>query len=202
MVRIGHIILHRMGNSYSEASPHPAGAGGGRPPHAMYEGVEGAACPVKHGANSPVHKALMGGKTGGPPGACPVVSEGGKVDSPRFKGPVYNVYSQEIDPTNMMPAANQTPSANQKAPLSTQRVQSTIPKGGTEGSWLYPSPQMFWNSLVRKNKVDGVSETDVDMVVAIHNEMNERTWKQLLQWEEGHKGYVGAPCSGIHSSHT
>lgn len=107
--------------------------------------------------------------------------------SPKARGPIYNVYSQEIDPTNMMPPPNQNMSPGQRVPLSTARVQSSIPKGGTDSTWLYPSPQMFWNSLVRKGKADGVVETDVDMVIAIHNEMNERTWKQLLTWEEGHK---------------
>jgi cytochrome c heme-lyase len=48
---------------------------------------------------------------------------------------------------------------------------------------------MFWNALVRKNKADGVKEDDMNMVVSIHNEMNERAWRQLLQWEHGlHRG--------------
>ena len=41
---------------------------------------------------------------------------------------------------------------------------------------------MFWNALVRKHKQDGASEDDMDTVVAIHNNMNEATWKQLLSW--------------------
>ena len=102
------------------------------------------------------------------------------------RGPVYNVYSQEIDPKNNMPAANQTPAPGQVTVLPTERVKSSIPKGGTEGHWLYPSPQMFYNSLVRKNKADGVEESDVSMVVSIHNEMNERTWGAMLEWEALH----------------
>jgi cytochrome c heme-lyase len=58
-------------------------------------------------------------------------------------------------------------------------LRSAIPKGGTEGTWTYPSPQMFWNALVRKQKVDGASEEDMETVVAIHNNMNENTWKQV-----------------------
>lgn len=50
-----------------------------------------------------------------------------------------------LDPSNNMPAnANQLPAPGQKQALSTDRVQSTIPKGGTESTWSYPSPQMFW----------------------------------------------------------
>ncbi len=51
-----------------------------------------------------------------------------------------------LDPTNNMPRQpNQRPWAGQEAPLSTQRVASCIPKGGTQGCWTYPSPQMFYN---------------------------------------------------------
>ena len=106
-----------------------------------------------------------------------------------YKNPVqYNVYSQPIDPTNQMPvAANQNPSANQSVALPTERIASTIPKGGTDdNTWVYPSPQMFWNALVRKNKTDGASEQDMETVVAVHNNMNENTWRQVLSWEALH----------------
>ena len=82
------------------------------------------------------------------------------------------MYNQKIDSTNQMPSsANQLPSTGQSIPLSTERVMSTIPKGGTDNAtWLYPSAQMvrtsisishyfdyqFWNALVRKNKLEGV----------------------------------------------
>jgi cytochrome c heme-lyase len=97
----------------------------------------------------------------------------------------YNVYNQKIDSKNQMPIQpNQLPSSNQAYPLSTDRVTSNIPKAGTDSNtWLYPSPQMFWNAIVRKNKVDGVSEKDVSIVVAIHNNMNEKTWKSVMEWE-------------------
>jgi hypothetical protein len=101
---------------------------------------------------------------------------------------VYNVYAQPIDPANQMPStANQLPAQGQEVPLSTERVKSAIPKGGTDAdTWLYPSPQMFWNALVRKGKVEGAKEDDMDVVVAIHNNMNENTWRAVLAWEELH----------------
>lgn len=53
------------------------------------------------------------------------------------------VYNQKIDPTNQMPAtANQIPAPDQSVDLSKERVSSSIPKGGTDSTWLYPSPQM------------------------------------------------------------
>lgn len=51
-----------------------------------------------------------------------------------------------LDPVNQMPREpNQQPVPGQKKPLPRDRVPSSIPKGGTETAWLYPSPQMFYN---------------------------------------------------------
>jgi cytochrome c heme-lyase len=84
-----------------------------------------------------------------------------------------------------MPAtANQQPAPGQMVQLPTDREASSIPKGGTESTWLYPSPQMFWNALVRKNKTEGVQEEDMHSVIRIHNSMNERSWRQVLEWEK------------------
>lgn len=88
---------------------------------------------------------------------CPVPED--------VRRPVYNVYNQRIDgsggasssapategspmldPKNNMPLVpNQQPFPGQRKLLSTARVDSTIPKGGTESTWTYPSPQMFYN---------------------------------------------------------
>ena len=106
----------------------------------------------------------------------------------------FDVYSRplELDPTNNMPlsnpdnvARNSLPSKEQIVSLPTERVSSTIPKGGTDGeTWTYPSPQMFWNSLARKGKLGSTKEEDMEVVVAIHNDMNEGTWEKILEWEE------------------
>ena len=34
--------------------------------------------------------------------------------------------------------------------------------------------------------MDGVAEQDVETVIAIHNNMNENTWRQVVAWEELH----------------
>jgi len=122
-------------------------------------------------------------RTAKEPQGCPVKH----TKSGAYKNPsVYNVYSTKIDPTNQMPEnPNQKPAPNQQAPLSVNRVNSTIPKGGTDTeTWTYPSPQMFWNALVRKGKTEGASEEDMDTVIAIHNNMNENTWRQVMEWEK------------------
>jgi cytochrome c heme-lyase len=54
--------------------------------------------------------------------------------------------SDVLDPKNNMPlAANQQPCPGQRRLLSTDRMESNIPKGGTDATWVYPSPQMFFN---------------------------------------------------------
>ena len=159
-------------------------------------GGGGGGCPMKKGNGGGGFGAMFGrknphlpGKDGSPGlptsapqeessgGGCPVKGGGNKTQA-------YNVYSQPIDPTNQMPAvANQLPAPGQTENLSTERVQSTIPKGGTEGTWTYPSPQMFYNSLARKNKLGDTTEEDIAPVVALHNNMNEKTWAKVLEWE-------------------
>jgi Cytochrome c/c1 heme lyase len=88
---------------------------------------------------------------------CPMSksAQTGASNSVKYMNPTqYNVYGQKIDPSNNMPVTPaQQPAAAQSTELSTERVVSTIPKGGNEGTWVYPSPQMFWNALSRKGKV-------------------------------------------------
>lgn len=92
-----------------------------------------------------------------------------------------------VDPTNMMPHMSQEPAADQELDLSKDRVESTIPQGANgKGNWVYPSPQMFYNALRRKGKADEGVEKSMESVVAIHNNMNELTWKKVLEWEAMH----------------
>jgi hypothetical protein len=114
-------------------------------------GKQDAVLPPGSGANEAAGPAS--------PQECPVKE---------YKNPaVYNVYGQRIndpnapanksplsslrntdvlDPRNNMPLEpNQLPCPGQRKPLTTERVASNIPKGGTDGTWLFPSPQMVFN---------------------------------------------------------
>jgi len=126
--------------------------------------------------------------------ACPVQRQDDGPMPPQQRQQQYDVYSRPLpmDPANNMPKANlataarnSLPSPGQEVELSTERVTSTISKevsGGTR--WTYPSPQMFYNALARKGKLDAdTREEDMESVVAIHNCMNEGTWERILQWE-------------------
>lgn len=88
-----------------------------------------------------------------------------------------------------MPTLSQNPSANQSSLLPTERTVSSIPRDG-EGNWEYPSPQQFHNALERKGME--TPEEHVDMMVQIHNFLNEQAWQEVLKWEKRQNMYVPA----------
>jgi cytochrome c heme-lyase len=47
--------------------------------------------------------------------------------------------------------------------------------------WEYPSPQQFYNALLRKGW--NTPEEHVEVMVLIHNKLNEDAWRQVLKWE-------------------
>ncbi|KZF25748.1 cytochrome c and c1 heme-lyase [Xylona heveae TC161] len=53
----------------------------------------------------------------------------------------------------------------------------------SSGNWIYPSEQMFFNAMRRKN-FDPHAE-DMRAIVPIHNAVNERAWKEIKDWEKG-----------------
>lgn len=111
----------------------------------------------------------------------------------------------KINPANLMETnlmqLNSTPS---KAPLmnelSRDRVSSSIPRADCpidnhntdrpnenhHGTWQYPSPQMFYAAMHRKGHpaIQNVNNTqDMNIIVNIHNMVNEQTWQSILRWE-------------------
>lgn len=105
------------------------------------------------------------GSKNSPSADCPVINQDSGSSCPvpesQRSTAVYNVYNQridsgsaastsrpqgDVDPRNNMPREpNQQPCAGQRQLISTSRLISNIPKGGTQGTWVYPSPQMFYN---------------------------------------------------------
>lgn len=86
---------------------------------------------------------------------------------------------------NQMPAdLSQKPLPGQTLPLDTNRVVSSIPmaEGPESKNWIYPSEQMFFDAMRRKNW--DPNEIDMKTVVPIHNAVNERAWAQILEWEK------------------
>ncbi|KAJ3065536.1 hypothetical protein HDU98_011116 [Podochytrium sp. JEL0797] len=97
-------------------------------------------------------------------------------------------------PLNNMPLTpNQMPSKDQKEPLSVDREISTIPMAGKHDGkmWVYPSEQMFYNAMKRKNWTP--QERDMHSVVPIHNVVNEEAWRKIMEWEGMHKTSCAQP---------
>lgn len=121
-------------------------------------------------------------------GGCPFSGgPGGTAAAP----PVVTASGEVLNPRNMMPELPQTAAPGQIAVLSKDREDSTIPKAGEAVNWVYPSPQQFYNALLRKNK-DPDAE-DMDAVVHVHNVTNERTWQRILDWERLHERSCASP---------
>ena len=75
--------------------------------------------------------------------------------------------------------------------LSTERETSSIPR--LEGEkWVYPSESQFFAAMARKNH--DPQTKDMKVIVPIHNAVNERTWYEILKWEEGRGSDV---CGGL-----
>merc|ERR1712224_1085810 len=53
--------------------------------------------------------------------------------------------------------------------------------GATTETWVFPSPQMFFNAVKRKG--GDADEESMQTVVNIHNRVNEYCWKKILEWE-------------------
>ncbi|KAJ2508268.1 holocytochrome c synthase [Coemansia sp. RSA 2052] len=100
---------------------------------------------------------------------------------------------ESINPLNMMPQLTQDMHTGQTAPLSTDREFSTIPRSNAQDDavWEYPSPQQFYNALARKNMA--APEEYVDIMVDIHNFLNEGAWNEVLKWEARHKDECKMP---------
>lgn len=87
------------------------------------------------------------------------------------------------------------PSAPMACPVAHGSPEAAATSGDNTGKaaetaktnqWEYPSPQQFYNALVRKGWE--TPEESVEMMVDIHNWINEEAWHQVRQWEEKHPG--------------
>jgi cytochrome c heme-lyase len=144
--------------------------------HSAFEKRQQAlsSCPVDHtslenhsqssrsAASCPVdHAALSKSSSAAPPAQCPVQHE-------------------MLDPRNHLPALTQERAPSQTIDLPTGRTTSSIPRDAT-ATWEYPSPQQFYNALVRKGWE--TPENEIETMVEIHNFLNEKAWDEVQKWE-------------------
>ena len=80
---------------------------------------------------------------------------------------------------------------NSDAPESAHASADAVSNGDNEKHWVYPSPQQFYNAVRRKNHNARVE--DMDVVVPIHNAVNEEAWRRITEWEDAWKSDADAP---------
>ncbi|KAJ6569599.1 cytochrome c/c1 heme-lyase [Mycena capillaripes] len=97
--------------------------------------------------------------------------------------------SEIVNPVNQVPfSLSQSPAPNQSIALSTKREQSSIPceaesyTANSPTTWMYPSPQQFYNALTRKGYE--MPQDQMETMVELHNFLNEEAWADVLRWEE------------------
>lgn len=91
------------------------------------------------------------------------------------------IHVDELDPRNNLPKLSQAPAPSQTMDLPIERETSSIPRDAA-GRWEYPSPQQFYNALVRKGWE--TPEEHVETMVQIHNFLNEMAWDEVKRWED------------------
>lgn len=141
-------------------------------------------CPVDHTS----YRNLLPPKSGdASPQSCPVDPSTYKNFLPATPTAKEGCDSTTIDSSNNMPnIPQQAPQPDQKTPLGKEREISTIPRANSEDKlWIYPSEQMFFNAMRRKNW--SPDEQDMSVVVPIHNAVNEMAWQKILEWEKLHQ---------------
>ena len=129
-----------------------------------------AACPVPHDKPSSSTSVSESSKSA----KCPVDH------NPSPKPAKCPVDHENINPLNQMPTLSQDPAHNQSVQLPTARAESSIPRDDSS-KWEYPSPQQFYNALVRKGWE--TPEEHVETMVEIHNFLNEEAWEEVRKWE-------------------
>jgi cytochrome c heme-lyase len=143
------------------------------------------------------------GASGMPPAECPMHTSSPPPQPAVAQCPIAHD-SNTLNPLNNMPVLGQNRAPGQTMDLPTQRTTSSIPRaagstygpaGPTSGAaasnetpsrWEYPSPQQFYNALVRKGWE--TPEDHIDVMLDIHNFLNEEAWLEVLKWEARREG--------------
>jgi len=112
-----------------------------------------------------------------PSANCPVPHD------PHAKQAQCPVDHTSLNPLNQMPSLPQAPAQNQTINLPISRTESSIPRDQSS-KWEYPSPQQFYNALVRKGWE--TPEEHIETMVEIHNFLNEEAWEEVKKWERRH----------------
>lgn len=170
-------------------------------------------CPVRHGSDtastsSPFWSSLLGGRSttttmpNQPPSmtanGCPVKSTTGVAsveEAARYEQTpqpnqtmrlgtqrqVSSILRTAEDDAAAVGTEEAASSSSNTATASTiPHHQRTVPTPTSK--WVYPSEQQLYNAMIRKG-YSHVPVESIPTVLQIHNTVNERTWRQVQEWE-------------------
>ncbi|RIB30441.1 cytochrome c/c1 heme-lyase [Gigaspora rosea] len=164
-----------------------------------------ASCPVNHSS----WFSIFAPKTSVKPKnsvtlQCPVDNRSHPKVSPELVSPEFSKInknegcsSDTLNNYNKSLHSDQNSSSDQRIPLDTTRQVSSIPRAFSDRDkniiekWIYPSEQMFFNAMKRKDW--DPQEEDMRVIVPIHNAVNEKAWQEILEWEKLHENHCGGP---------
>mmetsp|Transcript_137078 Transcript_137078/g.292774 ORF Transcript_137078/g.292774 Transcript_137078/m.292774 type:complete len:225 (-) Transcript_137078:71-745(-) len=126
-----------------------------------------SACPLGHSVAS---SAPAPSKDASATSACPL-------------GHTAASSSKEVPPVPAPAAPAAQPAPTPQELLSRERVQSTIPSANGE-AFFYPSEKQFYGAATAKGH--DLKPEDMNMVVSIHNAVNEQAWREILKYERLH----------------
>ena len=163
-----------------------------------------SACPVDHDTRQEwlqQNQSQSSPSSPSPPNrpeiAAPRLSEQREVSSiPRWlpesnQSPPIPSSSSSSEPPSACPAHD--PSFQPSTPpLNSAEAAAILP---SESNWVYPSPSSFYRALSAKNR--NPNPQDMDIVVPIHNAVNERVWQQVLEWERHALGLKEGEDTGV-----
>lgn len=188
-----------MGQSFSTPSPNPADNLSNAPPnHPSTDATTSpSACPVDHKSREAWLKAAQQHKTAGDDSSSPTQVRprltSSRLSSHREVSSIpRGLVEDTSSPSQPTPAPSPSPSASHGSSYSkpsssppdaatSSNAQTSDPHTSPDGTWVYPSEEMFFNAMRRKNY--SPKEKDMSSIIPIHNAVNERTWSEVLKWE-------------------
>ncbi|KAA1100231.1 holocytochrome c synthase [Puccinia graminis f. sp. tritici] len=147
-------------------------------------------CPIQHQNNNPLQSSTNFNESNNIPELPQAPSPGQRTklslqrtlsSIPRPSSPAFS--AEEEDNTEVKALGNSSCPVHQSTPKK------------EKDTWVYPSPQQFYNALVRKGWE--TPEESIPIMVDIHNWMNEAVWNEVLRWESR---YFFTPSSSSSSS--
>jgi cytochrome c heme-lyase len=179
-----------MGNANSRegsTSPPPS-----QPPQSIHpkpDPSDAEACPVDHKTReawlAQARQKAEAATTQAPTPSIPSIPAGESCDSTSISqtpiSPPSAILSKlGLDQTREISTIPRAAADTEEKKPANNEIESGKDKSG---KWIYPSEQMFFEAMRRKN-YDPKAE-DMRSIVPIHNAVNERAWGEILEWEKG-----------------